>query len=64
MFVLSGMLAKVLALTGGGRWLWENVYSGLFTDLRLGSLAYALTEVVLIFGVSYAMHKKQIMVRL
>ena len=64
MFVLSGMLAKILALTGGGRWLWENIYSGLFTDLRLGSLAYALTEVILIFGVAYAMNKKQIMVRL
>lgn len=64
MYVLSGMLGKILALTGAGRWLWTNVYSGLFTDLRLGSLAFALTEVVLIFGAAYVMYRRQWMVRL
>lgn len=64
LYVLSGMLGKILSLTGGGRWLWTNVYSGLFADLRLGSLAMALTEVLLIFGAAYWMHRKQMLVRL
>ncbi len=64
LYVLSGMLGKILSLTGGGRWLWTNVYSGLFTDLRLGSLAMALTEVLLIFGAAYWMYRKRMVVRL
>lgn len=64
MFVLSGMLAKILALTGAGPWLWRNVYAGLFADLRFSSLTYALTEVILLFGVAWLMHRRNIFVRL
>ncbi len=64
MFVLSGMLGKILALTGAGGWLWTNIYSGLFPDLRFSSLAFALSEVVLLFGIAWLLHRKQIFVRL
>ena len=64
LYVLSGMLGKILSLTGAGAWLWSNVYSGLFTDLRFGSLAFALTEVGFIFGVACLMNRKQLVLRL
>ena len=64
LYVLSGMLGKVLSLTGAGGWLWTNFYSGLFADLRMGSLAFALTEVLLIFGVAYLMYRKRLVIRL
>lgn len=64
LYVLSGMLGKILSLTGGGRWLWTNVYAALFADLRFSSLAMALTEVLLIFCVAYWMHRKGLVVRL
>ena len=64
LYVLSGMVGEILSLTGVGAWLWTNVYSGLFADLRMGSLVFALTEVALIFGAAYLMYRKQVVVRL
>ena len=64
LFVLSGMLAKILSLTGAGAWLWQNLYSGLFPDPRFGSLLYALTEVALLYGVAYLMYQRKIFLRL
>lgn len=64
LFVLSGMIGRILLLTGAGRWLWEQLYSPLFADQRFGSLAYALTEVLLVFGVAWWMHRKNLVVRL
>ena len=65
LYFLSGMLGKLLSLTGAGPWLWENIYSRLFfIDLRFSSLAFALTEVVILFGVAWLLHRKQIFVRL
>jgi len=64
MFVASGLLARVLALSGAQAWIWQNVYSGLFPDPRLGSLAFALTEVFLLYWVAWALYRKGIFVRL
>lgn len=64
LYVASGLLARVLSLSGAQAWIWENVYSGLFPDLRLGSLAFALTEVALLYGVGWVMYRKGILVRL
>lgn len=64
LYVVSGMLGKMLSLSGAGPWLWTNVYAGLFADLRISSLAFALTEVALIFGVAYLMYRKRLVVRL
>ncbi|MBY0507873.1 MAG: DUF5009 domain-containing protein [Bryobacteraceae bacterium] len=64
MFVLSGLLGKLLSLTGAGPWLWSHFYSGLFTDLRLGSLTAALAQVVLLYGVAWLLYRRGIFVRL
>jgi len=64
MYILSGMLGKLLSLTGAGPWLWAHIYSGLFADLRFGSLLLALTEVILLFGVAWVLDRKQIFVSL
>lgn len=64
LFVLSGMLAKILALTGGGAWLWQNVFSGLAPDPRIGSVLSALSQVLLLYGVAYLMYQRKIFLRL
>ena len=64
LFVLSGMLATALSATGAGNWLWQHLYSGLFADLRMGSLAFALTEVGLIFGAAWLLDRQRVMIRL
>lgn len=64
MFVASGLLARLLSLSGAQAWIWQNVFSGLFPDPRLGSLAFALAEVVLLYGLAWALYRKGMFVRL
>ena len=64
MFVASGMLARLLSLSGAQAWIWDRVYSGMFADPRWGSLAFALTEVVLLYGVAWVLYRRGIFVRL
>lgn len=64
LFVLSGMLAKILAMTGAGEWIWTHLYAGLAPDQRIGSVLYALTEVLALYGVAYLMYSRRIFIRL
>lgn len=64
LYVASGLLAKLLGLSGAQAWIWQNVYSGLFPDPRFGSLLFALTEVLLLYGVAWGLYRKGVFVRL
>ena len=64
LYVASGLLAKMLGLSGAQTWIWQNVYAGLFPDPRWGSLLFALTEVLLLYGLARTLFHKGIFVRL
>jgi predicted acyltransferase len=64
MFVASGMLARLLSLSGAQKWIWQNVYAGLFADPRWGSVAFALTEVLLLYWLAWALYRKGLFLRL
>ena len=64
LYVASGLLAKLLGLSGAQLWIWQNVYAGLFPDPRFGSLLFALTEVLLLYGVARGLYVKGIFLRL
>jgi predicted acyltransferase len=72
-FVLSGLLAKTmfsikfpnpdgtsLSLQG---WLYQQVYLNIWTDYN-ASLAYALSNVLLILGITWILYHKKIFIRL
>jgi predicted acyltransferase len=68
-FVLSGALAKMLAMTklSDGtslhRWLYESFYASWLPPIN-ASLAFALTEVILLWLVMYALWRRRWFLRL
>ena len=64
LYIASGLLAKLMTLTGAQKWIWDTVYAGLFADPRFGSLTFALTEVLLLYVLAWALYRKGIFVRL
>ncbi len=67
-FVASGMLARFLsAFPVGNQSLGRAAYGallGLFADPRFASLAYALLNVIAMFGLVWLLHRRKILVRL
>ncbi len=61
-FVLSGMVARLLAGTGWGKALYEGL--GGFTSAINASLLYALLNVALCFSVVWWLYRRKILVRL
>jgi predicted acyltransferase len=62
-FVGSGLLARILSLSGAHRWLWENVYSAVASPVN-ASLLFALSEVLVFVLMTWWMWKRRIFVRL
>ncbi|TDH23283.1 DUF1624 domain-containing protein [Segetibacter sp. 3557_3] len=77
-FVLSGFLPRVLALmrwrdhldatgkpvyTSPLPWFYENICKPVSTDLRNGSLLYAIVIVAFYWSIAYLLHKKKIYIR-
>ena len=77
-FVLSGFLPRVLALlrwvdhvdekgepvyTNALPWFYQNVCKNVATDLRIGSLLYALCIIAFMGGIAYLLDKKKIYIR-
>jgi len=77
-FVLSGFLPRVLALlrwvdhtdengtpvyTSAFPWFYEHVCKNINSDLRIGSLAYALCFIGFMFLLSYILDKKKIYIK-
>jgi predicted acyltransferase len=61
-FVLSGMVGRIMGLTGAGKQVFSTL-SGVLSPYN-ASLAYALLNVALCFSVVWWLHHKKIMVRL
>jgi predicted acyltransferase len=72
-FVLSGLLAKMMytvKITTGPDtsislqgWLYQQVYLAVWSDYN-ASLAYALTNVLFILGITWMMYRRKIFIRL
>jgi predicted acyltransferase len=77
-FVLSGFLPRLLALfrwtdhvdengkkvyTSAFSWLYNNVCKNMATDLRIGSLVYALVMIAFYWAIVYWMDKKKIYIK-
>lgn len=61
-FVLSGMVARIMAMTGAGRQVFDWL-CGFLAPVN-ASLAYALLNVAFCFSVVYLLYRKRILVRL
>jgi predicted acyltransferase len=77
-FVLSGFLPRVLALlrwvdhvdekgepvyTNALPWFYQHVCKDVATDLRIGSLLYALCIIAFMGAIAYLLDKKKIYIR-
>jgi predicted acyltransferase len=77
-FVLSGFLPRVLALlrwvdhyspegkpvyTSPFPWFYENVCKPVSTDLKMGSLLYAICMIIFFWGIVYILDKKKIYIK-
>jgi len=78
-FVLSGFLPRILALlrwvdhidgttgkkvyTSAFPWFYENVCKNIATDLRVGSLLYALITIAFYWSIVYMLDKKKIYIK-
>jgi len=78
-FVLSGFLPRILALlrwvdhidgttgkklyTSAFPWFYENVCKNVATDLRVGSLVYALITIAFYWSIVYLLDKKKIYIK-
>ena len=77
-FVLSGFLPRVLALlrwednvnelgekvyTSSLPWFYEHVCKNIYTDLRIGSLLYALCFIAVMASLAYVLDKKKIYIK-
>ena len=78
-FVLSGFLPRILALlrwvdhidgttgkkvyTSAFPWFYENVCKNIATDLRVGSLLYALITIAFYWSIVYVLDKKKIYIK-
>ena len=78
-FVLSGFLPRILALlrwvdhidgttgkkvyTSAFPWFYENVCKNVATDLRIGSLVYALITIAFYWSIVYLLDKKKIYIK-
>ncbi len=63
LYVASGILARILNLSGAHAWLWPNVYSRLASPPN-ASLLFSLTEVALLTLLGWWMHSRKIFLRL
>lgn len=61
-FVGSGILAKILSMTGAHTWLWQNVYSNI-GGLAFGSLLFSLSNVAVFILLSWWLWRKKILIR-
>jgi predicted acyltransferase len=61
-YALSGILADLLGVTGASSWLWQNAFAHT-GDPRLGSLLYALGNVLALYLVAWYMHRRNWFVR-
>jgi predicted acyltransferase len=62
-FVGSGIVARILSMTGVHRWLWDNVYTAVASPVN-ASLMYALSLVLLFVLLSRWMWSRRIFVKL
>lgn len=62
-YVGSGLLARILSLTGAQKWLWAHVYSAIASPIN-ASLLFACSEVLFFFFVAWWLWRKQIYIRL
>lgn len=62
-YVVAGLLARILGRTGGGPWLFHNVFQVLGSP-KNASLYYALANVLFLYGVAYVMYRRGWFVRL
>lgn len=77
-FVLSGFLPRVLALlrwedhvnelgekvyTSSLPWFYEHICKNIYTDLRIGSLLYALCFIAVMASLAYVLDKKKIYIK-
>jgi len=78
-FVLSGFLPRILALlrwvdhidsvtnkkfyTSSLPWFYEHICKPVATDLRIGSLLYALITIAFYWSIVYILDKKKIYIK-
>jgi predicted acyltransferase len=62
-FVGSGIVARVLSMTGAHRWLWDHLYTAIASPVN-ASLLYALSLVLIFIAVSHWMWSRKIFVKL
>ena len=63
MFVLSGLVARLLSLAGLRRPLYENVFVPLAAPIN-ASLLYAVANVVFFYLIAWVMYRQKIFVKL
>ena len=63
LYVASGILARILNLSGAHAWLWPHVYQPL-APAPLASLLFSLSEVALLTALGWWMHSRKIFLRL
>lgn len=61
-YVGSGILSRILSMTGAHKWLWENVYS-MIVSPAFGSLLFSLSHVLIFILLSWWLWKKKILIR-
>ncbi len=62
-FVGSGILSRILHLSGAHRWLWEHFYTAIATPMN-ASLLFALSEVLVFVLLAWWMWSRRIFVKL
>jgi predicted acyltransferase len=62
-YVMSGVLARILGRTGASRWLWIHVFTPAASPMN-ASLLYALANVLVLYLVAYVMYRRGWFVRL
>lgn len=61
-FVGSGLLSKILSMTGAHTWLWQNVYSTIVSP-AFGSLLFSLSHVLIFLLLSWWLWSRKIVIR-
>lgn len=62
-YIGSGILAKILSMTGAHKWLYDHFYSLIASPIN-ASLLFALTEVLIFILLAWWMWQRKIFVRL
>jgi len=63
MFVLSGLVARLLSLTGVRKPLYDAVFAPLASPIN-ASLLWAITYVLLFYGIAWVLYQKKVFVKL